>query len=515
MRLQLFIGSTLVNAIFSFGMVALVLFSRPITKVKLFWVGMCISVGMWSLFFFGMVTTQSYKTALTFCQLLHISAIYIPVFLYYTVEALIKKNSKYLTMVFNTLSGLLVITTAMGYLLDVGPILEFKFFTQYKPLYWVFMLHLYGGFIVVEYNLWRAARTAPPLIKRQLYSLLWGSSLGFIGGQTTIPPVYGLEIFPYGIFFTPIYILAVGYSMLRYQFMDFHVALKKLGITIGIYGALLLLITPLAQPIIKSLLNYPPSLIYEVLALTALGTLILVMGPFIYILVLKKAYWLQGHSTVALTHELKSPLSNIRGAVEILDRKIPNQMDKDADLRVYVDILDRNTNRLENLIRNLLNIAAIQEGEINLTFKEFSIKKTAQAVIDQYLPLAKEKELGLLLHCNQDKIVLGDQEKVEQIFSNLLSNALKHTQHGNIEVTLNIKEREKEIVCSVQDQGEGIPAKDLSRVFNRFYQGSKSAKGTGIGLAIAKAWVQAHRGKIWAESEGVGKGATITFTLPI
>ncbi|MCG3206398.1 MAG: Adaptive-response sensory-kinase SasA [Elusimicrobia bacterium] len=502
MRLQLFIGSTLVNAIFSFGMVALVLFSRPITKVKTTWAAMCFSVGIWNLSVGLMASTKDYKMALLAVQFANTAALFITTLLLHTVYALLKLSNKKPLYLFYASAFLMSIGIFGGFMLDVRPILEFPYFTIQKPPYFLFVVHFYSGFLMVEYLLWRTSQTASPLIKKQLLSLFWGAGLAFLGGQTTVPLVYGYPLFPYGVFFVPVYILFVGHSMLKYQFLDFQMAFRKLGLTLGLYALLIMFMVPLCWPLIISVFNRPSEVKFEILTLSGILSTLMIAGPLLYTLILQKTYWLKGHNTIALTHELKSPLANILGVVETLEKSN----------FTYADILQRNVNRIENLVEKLLNLAAIQEGEINLNFKEFSLPMAAQTVIAHFLPLAEKKGLKISFRCDQDIPFLGDQDKIEQVFSNLISNAVKHSQQGTIEVSIQIIERE--IICSVRDQGEGIPIKDLTRVFNRFYQGSKTAQGTGIGLTIAKAWVQAHGGKIWAESGGPNQGSCLIFNLP-
>jgi two-component system sensor histidine kinase VicK len=106
-----------------------------------------------------------------------------------------------------------------------------------------------------------------------------------------------------------------------------------------------------------------------------------------------------------------------------------------------------------------------------------------------------------------------DSDKIKQVISSLLSNAIKYSDKGAITITLT--KTSKEILFSIMDEGRGVEEKDLGRIFDRFYQVNPGSKGSGIGLTIAKAWVEAHRGRIWAESAGAGKGTTIRFTLPL
>jgi signal transduction histidine kinase len=125
----------------------------------------------------------------------------------------------------------------------------------------------------------------------------------------------------------------------------------------------------------------------------------------------------------------------------------------------------------------------------------------------------EKKGLAILFHSSGDDRVVADREKMSQVFSNLFSNAVKYTENGSIAVSIN-RERES-VLCSVTDTGRGVHPEFLEKIFDRYFQAPGASKGAGLGLAIAKGWVEAHGGRIWAESEGEGKGTTVTFTLPV
>jgi signal transduction histidine kinase len=134
-------------------------------------------------------------------------------------------------------------------------------------------------------------------------------------------------------------------------------------------------------------------------------------------------------------------------------------------------------------------------------------------VIDQYQQSAEQKNIQIHFDCPHPISVTADEPKIRQVVSNVLSNAVKFSDGGTVRVSLT--HGKGEVLCQVTDSGRGIAKKILPRVFDRFFQGQEGTKGTGIGLTIAKAWVDAHGGQIWAESEGEGKGTTVTFTLPV
>ncbi|MGB9628570.1 MAG: sensor histidine kinase, partial [Thermodesulfobacteriota bacterium] len=186
---------------------------------------------------------------------------------------------------------------------------------------------------------------------------------------------------------------------------------------------------------------------------------------------------------------------------------------------------ERNINRLTNILNDLLSLSRIESGKMEMNFQELDLKVIIEFVSNSLKLQAENKSIKLGLEISEEMPkVYGDREKLEQILTNLLGNAIKFTPEGG-EILITAKpfqpdgEKDKKMVSiSVKDTGIGIPKEHLSQIFEKFHQveGSlhRSTSGTGLGLAITKGLVEAHQGRIWVESE-LGKGSTFTFTLPI
>jgi len=386
--------------------------------------------------------------------------------------------------------------------------MSFPYYTACKPAYTLFMIQLYSGFMIIGWILYREAKKAPPIQRKQLLSLFWGTSLGFLGGQTTVPLVYGIKLFPYGVFFCPLYVLSVGYAMLRYQFMDFKLALRKLGLTVGIYTCLFLITLPLTWPFLLEILKYPSEILSQVFVVIILFTFILAAGPVIYAFFLNRSFWLRSHSSMGLTHELKSPLANIRGAIEYLGDQLRGLQQVDSQLTDYTDIIKRNTTRLECYVDDLLNIAAIQEGNISLEMTSFSLAEVINETIETHRPLADQKKIQFKFLNEPVPPINGDREKIRQTISNLISNALKFSDGGTIRI--NLSRQSGDISCSVSDQGSGISRKNLDKIFDRFYQAEKGrtmkGSGTGLGYLSRKRGWRHIGGRFGQSRRGKGKG---------
>ncbi len=215
-----------------------------------------------------------------------------------------------------------------------------------------------------------------------------------------------------------------------------------------------------------------------------------------------------------VSHELRTPLSITKEGLSLVLDGITGPVNKKQE-----DVLvtaKSNIDRLTNIIDSLLDISKIEAGKIGVKRGSVNLNSLINWFVSSFSKRAKDKGLELRVSLPQKEMdVYADAEKLIQIFVNLMSNALKFTQKGWIEIL--VLEKEAEMECSVADTGIGISGDDLPKVFGKFQQFNRlpgaGEKGTGLGLSIAKALVDMHYGEIWVESS-LGKGSKFTFTLP-
>lgn len=218
-----------------------------------------------------------------------------------------------------------------------------------------------------------------------------------------------------------------------------------------------------------------------------------------------------------VSHELRTPLSSIKGSVDnMLDGIIGGVTEKQQQ---YLLRIKNNTDRLIRLINELLDLSRIESGKIRLKLLPLSIRDMIKDVTENITSVAAEKDIKFLIPDeNANFVVIADRDKLNQIFINLLDNAVKFSKEkGRIEIKTE-QEDNNFIKVSVIDNGMGISGEDKERIFDRFYQTGNGSvaktKGTGLGLAITKSLVELHGGKIWVDSE-IGKGSKFLFTLPL
>lgn len=210
-----------------------------------------------------------------------------------------------------------------------------------------------------------------------------------------------------------------------------------------------------------------------------------------------------------ISHELRTPITVIQGNVEgILDGMYP------ADEARLKSIIEE-TQILSRLVDDLRTLALAESGALHLKHEPTNLVELIRDAISSFEAQAKEKNLKLQSSLDDGEEATIDPQRIREVLTNLLSNALRYTPRGgeiNVRLTGSVVGEERSATISVEDSGPGIESHILPHVFDRFYKSSDSG-GMGLGLSIAKYLVEAHNGKIWAESE-VGQGTRISFTLP-
>ncbi len=214
-----------------------------------------------------------------------------------------------------------------------------------------------------------------------------------------------------------------------------------------------------------------------------------------------------------VAHELRTPLSAMRGSMEgLIDGVLP------AEVETYQQI-HRETARLQRLVDDLQELSRVEAGAYELDLQLRTISSLIEATMGRIGRQFEEKgvllTVKILTTLHQVNV---DYDRIDQVLLNLVGNALQYTPPGG-EVTIQAEQEGAQIIISILDTGIGIPKEHLPHIFSRFYRVDKSraraSGGSGIGLTIAKHIVEAHGGRIWAESQGRDLGSTFSFTLPI
>ncbi|MDH3826996.1 MAG: ATP-binding protein, partial [Desulfobacterales bacterium] len=216
-----------------------------------------------------------------------------------------------------------------------------------------------------------------------------------------------------------------------------------------------------------------------------------------------------------MSHELRTPLNAILGYTELILDNIYG--DVPEKIQEVLERLEKNGRHLLNLINDVLDLSKIEAGQLTLSLNEYSMGDVIQTVSTSVEALAAEKDLDLKVEVSKDlSIGKGDEQRIAQVILNLVGNAIKFTDEGEVKIEVTVSN--ETFLVSVHDTGPGVTEADQQKIFDEFQQadGSSTRKkgGTGLGLSISKKIIDMHGGRIWVEST-LGKGSTFRFTLPI
>jgi signal transduction histidine kinase/CheY-like chemotaxis protein len=217
-----------------------------------------------------------------------------------------------------------------------------------------------------------------------------------------------------------------------------------------------------------------------------------------------------------VSHELRTPLTSIKGYVDLI---LDGETGEINDIqREFLGIVKQNSDRLVALINDMLDISRIESGRIHLKIEPIDIADSIAGAIDTFRAIIDQQGMGLNLAVPRDlPAAAGDRDRVGQVLTNLISNAIKYSPGGG-SIAVKARTREHQVIVSVKDTGIGISREDQEHLFDKFYRVDSSLTreigGTGLGLSICKTIIELLGGQVWVESTP-GKGSTFSFSLPI
>ncbi len=211
-----------------------------------------------------------------------------------------------------------------------------------------------------------------------------------------------------------------------------------------------------------------------------------------------------------LSHDLKNPLTPLTTLLPIIKKNI-----KDEKTVELVDVAIRNTKYIKNLVKNTLHLARLNSPNTELNYEEFNLLDEITEIVEKNRYTIQNSKIILDLDLSQNINIEADKLKIEELFDNLISNSLKYSTEKSI-VKIKADEKDDFVKVSISDNGIGLKKEQIDHIFDEFYKTDESRSdyhSTGLGLPICKKIVEKHGGKIWAESDGPGKGSTFNFTI--
>jgi len=495
----------------------LVFLHNPRSVKNLIFTFFHLSLAAWSFCRLMWILSDNPISGLFWARALMVGCIFLPVLHYHHLLSIFNIGTPKRLLILKVSYGLsflcLFFVFSPFFIARVEERFSFQYWLVPGPLAHPYFVMWFGLLAMSLYLLFEFRKKAPPTLRNNATWMIVATTIGWIGGGTNIPLFYNIPIPPFLNILIIVYVLVITLLYFRLQLLDVRTFFKHLSILILIYSGLLVLTLPLAIPLAMNLLNKSDFSPIGVLLSFSVGLgVIFSGGPFLYAFLVRRNFWLKKELTKGLTHELKAPLTTIQSSMDVIrDALTKPHLDRSM-LKDYLGVIESNISRLDTHVRDLLHVARIQEQAIQINKRPNDLSALIEDVVKSFHPLTQAKALSVQVEKESLPLIPYDVDKMKQVFSNLLSNAIKFSTNGTI--TFKLVKETSYLRCSIEDQGSGMAPQDLDRIFDRFYQGKNSSKGSGIGLTIAKAWVEAHGGRIWAESEGKGKGSQITFTIP-
>jgi len=366
-------------------------------------------------------------------------------------------------------------------------------------------------------------RNKEPIRRQQIKYILIGSITASVLGMITDLIFPFLNIFNYtwlGPIFTVILVASIFIAILRHNLFNIKVIITELF-------SLVVLVTLIVDAFSTGAEN--------ILILGIKSIALIVITIFLYLFIrgvyktenlakklgvanerLKELDALKTEFISFATHQLRAPITAIKGYTsEILEGDFGSVPD---NLKSPAEVIMESSSSLAVLVDDYLNVSRIEQGKMKYEFSDFNLDDLVNEVANEQRPSVEKKGLKLESASPADKVMVhADRGKIKQVIMNLLDNAVKYTPAGQIIIAL--AKQDGKARLSVRDTGAGIKPETMSHLFQKFSRASDASKynlfGTGLGLYLASELLKAHNGKIWAESEGDGKGSTFFVELPV
>jgi len=485
---------------------------------------MSVGVAIWSFSYCIWLLMKEEEAALFWSRALNFGATLIPIFYLHHVLSflnLAEKKRKLIIAGYLMTFIFLCFSFTPYYIKSVKPILFFPYWPQAGPLYICFLLLGYFGLIgYVLFQLFKARKTTQEEKRKQIDYIILATILGFGGGATNFPLMFGISLLPpVGQPLVAFYVLLVAFAIVKYHLYVIRLILTEALVVATGFALLIQAVT--AEPFLLKILG---------------GALFVFFIAFGYQLVrsvikeielraeLEKAYTELERIDKAKTeflsiasHQLRTPLTAVKGYISLILEKsygeIPEKIKKPLE-NVFTS-----NERLVRLVNDLLNITRLEMGRIELSLEKANLEEIISGVVEEMKIQAEKKNLYLKYEAPKTPLpkLSIDKAKIRQVILNIVDNAIKYTERGGATIKCQISNDKCQI--TVKDTGVGMEKAEIENLFEIMRRGRAGVQywteGAGLGLYIAKKFLEMHGGRIWAESPGKDKGSTFYIELPV
>ncbi len=499
-------------------------------KINRAWFFSSISFSLWSLGLAGVTLSSNIETALLWQYLLDIAAIFLPpLSLLLILELLHLRGMK--TRYFSFIAALLLSIFSFSHLFKDGMKMLYDFYWVNPgnyyiifPIYFVIFAVMTLGLLVQQYI--KAPRGS--LVRFQVRNILIASTFAYFGGVTNFFPQL-FSVYPFGNYLVIFYIVFMVYGVLKYKMLNVKVVSAQIFSTALVLISLFNLLK--SSELIDWLLNFLILVLMAIFSLFLIRSVIKEVNQREHIeklakdltdanTRLKELDKQKSEFVSFATHQLRAPLTAMKGYSSLIlegemGKLVPTM--KEAVTRIY-----DSSKTLANIVDDYLNISRIELGTMVYSFTVLDLRAMVKDVIAELKPNIEKTGLKFSFMTvpsgeNEHFDVKADRDKLKQVIANLIDNSLKYTPSGSIEVALTKNAELHKIIFSVKDTGVGVSPEVMPKLFAKFVRANNANKqniyGTGLGLFVVKEIVTSHKGRVWAESKGEGKGSTFFMEI--
>jgi len=521
--MNLFFLFSFINGVIAiiFGLFVYFKNRKNLTNILFFLMNLGITI--WSLSYCQWLLMETEASALFWSKMLNFGATLIPILYLHWVFCLlnlVKKKKEIIITGYLITFVFLLFSFTPYYIKSVEPVFSFNYWPQAGLLYIFFLFLGYLGLIgYALYQLFKTRKITFGEKKTQIDYIILASIIGFGGGATNFPLMFGIALFPpFGQPLIAVYVVILTLAILKYHLFNIRVILTEL--LVGMMGVILLVLPFLMETFQLKLLT---SAIFFFFCLFGYYLIKVTHREIKRRAEIEKLYKelkvldkTKSEFISMASHQLRTPLSAIKGYVAMLIEGSYGKVSETA--KEKLKSVSYSNERLIKIVNELLNASKIELGKMEFKKEKIQIEDLIQSCYEE-LKNGVEKK-GLKFYFKKPKTALPkisvDSLKIRQVVLNLLDNALKYTQKGKIEIE--VKKNDSKIQILIRDTGDGFTEEEKKSIFESFVRGRAGInhwiEGAGLGLYIAKKYIGLHQGKIWAESQGKGNGSTFYVELP-
>lgn len=485
------------------------------------WLLSNITSAIWSFGYFATITSPSYQMAIYSDWVLHGAAVFIPVCYFLSVAAITGEYEKQkIQLAIMALVGFvfLALVPTEIFVKGVLPKAHFNYVPDAGPAYIYFTIFFFSVVLYALYIVFKKLRTTTDIIQRaRLKYIIIFTIFGFAGGGSVFFLTFNIPILPYPLILFSLYPAISGYAIFRYQLFDVKViATESLVFIVWIF---LLIRTLISSNINEAVINGGLLFIMVITGSLLIRSVIkeVRLREKVELLAddLQRANQGQANLMHFMNHQVKGRLGNIKNIFAELLTDDYGAVPEEAK-----PLLEKGLNEADigvNYVQNILRGASAENGTLPYDMKQIDFKSVVEEVSEKQKQYAEKRGIQYEVKIESgDYYMVGDAVQLGESVKNLIDNSINYTPEGKIEVALS--STVEWITLRIKDTGVGISAEDKSKLFKAGGRGVDSLKintnSTGYGLAFVKGVVTAHKGRVWVDSEGKGRGSTFYMELP-